>query len=72
MKEETRTKSKKTTDAITAEQREAILAQGREEGQKAFLEQITATSDIQTVNVTWGGILHQNICEGKTPYKSTQ
>ena len=52
MKEETRTKSKKTTDAITAEQREAILAQGREEGQKAFLEQITATSDIQTVNVT--------------------
>ena len=52
MKEETRTKSKKTTDAITAEQREAILAQGREEGQKAFLERITATSDIQTVNVT--------------------
>ena len=29
MKEEIRTKSKKTTDAITTEQREAILAQGR-------------------------------------------
>ena len=68
MKEEIRTKSKKMTDAITAERREAILAQGREEGQKAF----PATSDIQTVNVMWGGILHQNICEGKTPYKSTQ
>ena len=32
MKEEIRTKSKKTTDAITAEQREEILKQGREQG----------------------------------------
>ena len=52
MKEEIRTKSKKTTDAITAEQREAILAQGREEGQKAFLERIAATSAIPTANAT--------------------
>ena len=36
IKEQIRTKSKKTTDAITAEQREQILKQGREEGQKAF------------------------------------
>ena len=42
MKEQIRTKSKKTTDAITAEQREEILKQGREEGQKAFLEKIAA------------------------------
>ena len=52
MKEEIRTKSKKTTDAITAEQREAILARGREEGQKAFLEKIAASSGIQPVSVT--------------------
>ena len=52
MKEEIRTKSKKKTDAITAEQREAILAQGREEGQKAFLEKIAASSGIQPVSVT--------------------
>ena len=52
MKEEIRTKSKKTTDAITAEQREAILAQGREEGQKAFLEKIAASSGIQPVSAT--------------------
>ena len=52
MKEEIRTKSKKTTDAITAEQREAILAQGREEGKKAFLEKIAVTSAIPTVSAT--------------------
>ena len=52
MKEEIRTKSKRATDAITAEQREAILAQGREEGQKAFLAKIAASSDTQTVNAT--------------------
>ena len=43
MKEEIQTKSKKTTDAITAEQREAILSQGREEGKQAFLEKIAAS-----------------------------
>ena len=52
MKEEIRTKSKKTTDAITAEQREAILAQGREEGQQAFLAKIAATSATPTANAT--------------------
>ena len=39
MKEEIRTKSKKTTDAITAEQREAILAQGRKEGREGFFKE---------------------------------
>lgn len=50
MKEEIRAKSKKATDAITKEQREAILAQGREEGTKAFLAKIAASSDTPTVN----------------------
>ena len=52
MKEEIRTKSKKTTDAITTEQREAILAQGREQGQQAFLAKIAATSATPPVNAT--------------------
>ena len=50
MKEQIRAKSKKVTDTITAEQREAILAQGREEGKQAFLRKIAASSDIQTAN----------------------
>ena len=52
MKEEIRTKSKTSADAITAEQREAILAQGREEGQQAFLAKIAATSATPTANAT--------------------
>ena len=52
MKEEIRSKSKKTTDSITAEQREEILKQGREEGQKAFLEKIAASSGIPTCRVS--------------------
>ena len=52
MKEEIRTKSKKTTHAITAEQREEILKQGREEGQQAFLAKIAASSDTQPVSAT--------------------
>ena len=52
MKEQIRTKSKKVADAITAEQREAILAQGREEGKQDFLRKIAATSDIPTANAT--------------------
>ena len=52
MKEEIRTKSKKTTDVITAEQREEILKQGREEGQQAFLAKIAATSATPTANAT--------------------
>ena len=50
MKKEIRTKSKKTTDAITAEQREEILKQGREEGKQDFLRRIGATSDIPTAS----------------------
>ena len=52
MKEEIRTKSKKTTDAITAEQREKILKQGREEGQQAFLAKIAASSATLTASAT--------------------
>ena len=52
MKEQIRTKSKKTVNAITAEQRELILAQGRKEGKQAFLEHIAASSGIQTANAT--------------------
>ena len=52
MKEEIRTKSKKTTDAITAEQREAILSQGREEGKRLFLEKIASTSATPPVSAT--------------------
>ena len=52
MKEEIRTKSKKTTDAITAEQREAILAQGRKEGQQAFLAAIAGTSATPLASAT--------------------
>ena len=52
MKEEIRTKSKKTTDTITAEQREAILAQGRKEGQQAFLAKIVGTSATPLASAT--------------------
>ena len=52
MKEQIRTRSKKTTDAITAEQREEILKQGREEGQQAFLQKIAASSVTPPVSVT--------------------
>ena len=52
MKDDIRTKSKKTTHAITAEQRGKILKQGREEGKQAFLAQIAASSDTQAANAT--------------------
>ena len=52
MKEEIRTKSKKTTDAISTEQREEILKQGRQEGQQAFLKKIAASSGTPTASVT--------------------
>ena len=52
MKEEIRTKTKKTTDAITAEQREAILARGRKEGREDFLKKIAVTSATPTVSAT--------------------
>ena len=52
MKEEIRTKSKKKTDAITAEQREEILKQGRKEGREDFLKKIAASSVTQPVSAT--------------------
>ena len=52
MKEEIRTKSKKTTDAITAEQRETILEAGRKEGREDFLKKIGASSVTQPVSAT--------------------
>ena len=51
MKDQIRSKSKRVVEAITEEQREAILAQGREEGKQAFLAKIAATSDIHPANV---------------------
>jgi len=52
IKQQIRTKSKRVTSTITAEQREAILAQGREQGKQDFLRKIAATSDTQPVNAT--------------------
>ena len=52
MKEEIRTKTKKTTDAITAEQRETILEAGRKEGREDFLKKIGASSVTQPVSAT--------------------
>jgi len=52
IKQQIRTKSKRETDTITSEQREAILAQGREQGKQDFLRKIAATSDTQPVNAT--------------------
>ena len=52
LKEQIRTKTKRKTDAITAEQREAILTQGREQGKQDFLRRIAATSDTPTVSAT--------------------
>jgi len=51
LKQQIRAKSKRMIDALTSEQREAILAQGREQGKQDFLRKIAATSDTQTVNV---------------------
>ena len=50
IKEEIRIKSKKTTDVITAEQREEILKQGREQGKQDSLRKIAATSDTPHAN----------------------
>lgn len=50
LKEQIRTKSKRVVDTITAEQREAILAEGRKQGKQDFLRKIAQSSDIQTAN----------------------
>ena len=47
-----RKRTKKLVNAITQEQREEILKQGRREGKQAFLKQIANSSDIQPVNAT--------------------
>ena len=52
MKKEIRTKSKKTTDAITAEQRETILEAGRKDGREDFLKKIAGTSATPTASAT--------------------
>ena len=52
IKQEIRQKSKRITDALTEEQRQAILDCGRKEGKEDFLRQIATTSGIQPVNVT--------------------
>ena len=52
IKQQIRTKTKHETDAITADQREKILQQGREEGKQDFLRKIAATSATQLVSVT--------------------
>ena len=51
LKNQIRTKSKRVVDTITAEQREAILAEGRKQGKQDFLRQIARTSATQPVNV---------------------
>ena len=52
IKEQIRTKAKHETNAITADQREAILKQGREEGKQDFLRKIVATSATQPASAT--------------------
>ena len=50
LKQELRHKAKRKTEAITDNQREAILSQGREEDRNAFLKQLANTSAIPSAN----------------------
>ena len=52
LKQEIRDKTKRVTDTINEEQRQAILDQGRLQGRNDFLKQIANTSNTQPVNVT--------------------
>ena len=52
LKQEIRHKTKRVTDTINKEQRQAILDQGRLQGRNDFLKQIANTSNTQPVNVT--------------------
>ena len=52
LKQEIRHKTKRVTDTINEEQRQAILDQGRLQGRNDFLKQIANTSNTQPVNVT--------------------
>ena len=51
IKQQIRAKSKRMIDALTSEQREAILAEGRQQGKQNFLRELAASSDIPPVNV---------------------
>ena len=51
LKQGIRAKTKRVTDTINAEQRRAILDQGRKEGKEDFLRQIANTSNTPDVNV---------------------
>ena len=50
IKEQIRTKSKRVTNAITVEQREEILRQGREQGKQDFLRKIADSSATPPAN----------------------
>ena len=52
LKQEIRQKTKRITNSISEEQRQAILDQGRQQGRNAFLKQIANSSNTQPVNVT--------------------
>ena len=52
IKQQIRQKTKRITNAINKEQRQAILDQGRKEGKEDFLRQIANTSGIQGANIT--------------------
>ena len=70
IQEKISTKSKKTTDAITAEQRETILAQDREEGEQDFLRKISVTS-VPHLPMPCATNYHlHTICEDMSPHKS--
>ena len=56
-----RKRTKKLVNAITQEQREKILQQGRQEGKQAFLKQIENSSDIQPVNATYCKYEHHHL-----------
>uniref|UniRef100_UPI00148F01D8 hypothetical protein n=1 Tax=Acinetobacter baumannii TaxID=470 RepID=UPI00148F01D8 len=50
LKDQIKTKSKRAINAITNEQREAILAEGKKLGRQDFLRQVARTSATQPVN----------------------
>ena len=50
IKEQIQKKSQKQINAFAKEKQEALLAQGRKEGEQAFLRKIAASSAIPTVN----------------------
>ena len=71
IKEQIRTKSKTVVNTITAEQREEIIKQGREEGKQDFSAKIAASFDIPSAIATQATSHHQStmIREGTTYQK---